>query len=154
MRKPTHLIMRKFSLLFILISMLIPAVSSCQEDYIMEIADRPTDTIEFTDITASKDSACMFDTIVLTANAKGENLKYTWQRAKGSMVAVEGHPDKVYFWGCRTCCGDLTISCTVENEYGAYTKEINVFVYPWYSWDEPWPRDKFEKWLEYIKNNQ
>lgn len=138
--------------IFLYISLLV--ASSCQEDYIKEIEDRPTDMIEFTDITASRDSACMFDTIVLTANAKGENLKYTWQRAKGSMVGVEGMPEKVYFWGCNTCCGDLTISCTVENEYGAYTKDISVFVYPWYSWQEPWSEERFEKWLEYIKNKK
>lgn len=140
--------MKKLLLFPVITVALLLLSSSCQEDYIMEIEDKPTDLIEFTGITASKDSACMFDTIVLTAIAKGENLKYTWQRAKGSMVGVKGEPDKVYFWGCQTCCGDLTVSCTVENEHGAYTKEIRVFVFPWHRWQEPWSRDRFEKWLE------
>ena len=146
--------MRKLLFLPVILCILAFIASGCQEDYITEIEDKPTETIEFLGITASRDTACMFDTIVLTANAKGENLKYTWQRAKGSMVAVKDEPDKVYFWGCQTCCGDLTISCTVENEFGAYTKEINVFVYPWYSWREPWPKERLEKWLEYIKNKK
>lgn len=146
--------MRKLLLIPLMLWALIPLISSCQEDYIKEIEDKPTDKIVFTGITASKDTVCMFDTIVLTANATGENLKYTWQRAKGSMVGVKGEPEKVYFWGCQTCCGDLTISCTVENEYGAYTKDISVFVYPWYSWQEPWPEEKFEKWLENQKNKK
>lgn len=146
--------MKKLLLFPFILAVLAAVISSCQEDYIRDIEDKPTELIEFTGITASRDSACMFDTIVLTANAKGENLKYTWQRAKGSMVGVKGEPYKVYFWGCQTCCGDLTISCTVENEYGAYTKEISVFVFPWYSWQEPWPKERLEKWLEYIKNKK
>lgn len=128
--------------------------SSCQEDFISEIEDRPTETIDFIDITASRDSICMFDTIVIAANARGENLRYIWQRAKGSMIGIPGEPDKVYFWGCKTCCGDLTVSCTVENEYGSYTKAIRVFVFPWYSWQEPWPKERFEKWLENLKNKK
>lgn len=74
--------MRKLLFFSILTVPLISVTTSCQEDYIKEFEDKPTETIEFTGITASRDSACMFDTIVLTANAKGENLKYTWQRAK------------------------------------------------------------------------
>lgn len=137
-----------------LFGVLLALATACQEDYVKDIADKPTEKIEFSDITASRDSVCMFDTIVLTAHATGENLKYTWQRAKGSMAAVKGEPEKVYFWGCLTCCGDLTVSCTVENEFGAYTKEIDVFVYPWCSWQEPWPKDKFDKWLEDLKNRK
>lgn len=146
--------MKKLLIFQILLSTIAFTVSSCQEDYIVEIEDKPTETIEFSGITASRDTACMFDTIVLTANAKGDNLKYIWQRGKGSIVPVKGEPDKVYFWGCQTCCGDITVSCTVVNEYGAYTKDVNIFVYPWYSWQNPWPEDKFEKWLDYIKNKK
>lgn len=146
--------MKKLLLIPTLLIGVTSIISSCQEDFIEEIEDRPTELIEFSGITVSRDTACMFDTIVLTANAKGENLKYTWQRAKGSMVGVKGEPDKVYFWGCQTCCGDLTISCTVENEHGAYTKEVSVFVYPWFSWQEPWPKERLERWLEYIKNKK
>lgn len=129
-------------------------VSSCQEDFIVDIEDRPTDLIEFSGITASKDSACMFDTIVLTANARGENLRFTWQYAKGSLVAIKGEPDKVYFWGCQTCCGDLTVSCTVENEHGAYTRDVTVFIYPWRRDQPAWSQERFEKWLEQIKDKQ
>lgn len=146
--------MKKLLFLQAVLIAVIFIIPSCQEDFIKEIEDRPTDMIEFRGISASKDSACMFDTILLTADAKGDNLRYTWQHAKGSLVAVEGEPSKVYFWGCQTCLADLTISCTVENEYGAYTKEISVFIYPWYTWQEPWTKEKLEKWLEHFKNKK
>lgn len=141
--------MRKNAIFLTAASALLCMGSSCQEEYITEIEDKPTDTIDFYGITASRDTVCMFDTIVLSANAKGENLRYRWQRVKGSMASVKGEPDKVYFWGCQTCCGDISISCTVENEYGAYTKDVRVFVYPWYRWQQPWPDEIFKAWLEH-----
>lgn len=103
-------------------------VPSCQPEYMDETEDVATDTIEYIGLTASRDSACMYDTIVLIAEAEGNNLNYKWQRAKGSLVPVKGEPYKAYFWGCYTCVGWLTVSCTVSNEYGSYTKDIKVFV--------------------------
>lgn len=128
---------------------LIPAsgllISSCQREYMESPEDIPTSTIEFTDITSSCDSACMYDSIVLHANARGENLKYEWQRAKGSLVQDKEDPSKAYFWGCFTCVGRLTVSCTVSNEFGSFTKEIDVFVWPWTK-----DRGRFKGWERYI----
>ena len=120
-------------------------LSACQSSYMEEPADHPTDLIKFEGIMASRDSACMFDTIILEAKAVGENLTYHWQRAKGSLVPVKDDPSKAYFWGCQTCVGRLTVSCTVFNEYGSETKDIDVFVWPWYTWQE-----RPDWWREYI----
>lgn len=120
-------------------------VAACQPSYMEDPEDKETSTIEFRVLTASCDSACMFDTIVITADAMGENLQYEWQRAKGSLVPVKGEPNKAYFWGCQTCVGRLTVSCTVSNEYGSYTKDIDVFVWPWTK-----DRGRFPGWERYI----
>ncbi|MCM1168494.1 MAG: hypothetical protein NC324_01005 [Bacteroides sp.] len=103
-------------------------ISSCQPDYIEDTENIETDTITFRGLTASRDSACMYDTVVISADAEGENLNYKWQRAKGSLVPLKEDPSKAYFWGCFTCVGWLTVSCTVYDEYGSYTKDIEVFV--------------------------
>lgn len=108
-------------------------IISCQKDYIEDFNDIETESIVFEGITASRDSANMFDTIILTAVAKGENLQYKWQRAKGTLIAFNDDPSKAYFWGCPTCIGDITVSCTVSNENGQYTKEKNLYIFPYFS---------------------
>ena len=135
------------SLLYTLGTVIIIGISatSCQPSYMEDPEDIETPTIEFRELTSSCDSACMFDTIVFVADAVGENLKYEWQRAKGSLVPVRNEPNKAYFWGCHTCVGRLTVSCTVSNEYGSYTKDIDVFVWPWTK-----ERGRFPGWERYV----
>lgn len=102
--------------------------TGCQREYFEETEDKPTETIDFVSLVASKDSAYMFDTIVIRANVKGEGIQYKWQKNKGSLVPVKGDPSSAYFWGCPTCTGWLTVECTAFNEYGSYTKNIQVYV--------------------------
>ena len=134
----------------LLMCLAVTGLISCQDDYMEEHVDVPTDQIEFEGIVASKDSACMFDTIVLHARAKGERLNYRWQRAKGTLVVTKEDPSKAYFWGCTTCLGTLTVYCTVSNEYGSYTKEVKVFIFPWLVGQEPW--DGWEDFIKQIEN--
>lgn len=67
-------------------------------------------------------------TVVVRAIASGEDLHYKWQKNKGSLVPKPEEENVAYFWGCTTCTGWLTISCTVYNAHGAYTKEVEVYV--------------------------
>lgn len=124
--------------------------TSCQDDYIEDYDDIETELITFEGITASRDSACMFDTIVLSAQASGENLDYKWQRARGSLVQLPEDPSKAYFWGCVTCVGDLTVTCTVSNEHGQYTKDVTVFVWPWRKGQTP--PNNWQAYIDYMNN--
>lgn len=137
--------MKSLLFTFSIVIMIGIAVTSCQPSYMKDPEDMESSSIEFRGLTASCDSACMFDTIIITADAVGENLKYEWQRAKGSLVPVRNEPNKAYFWGCFTCIGRLTVSCTVSNEFGSYTKDIDVFVWPWTK-----ERGRFRGWEKYI----
>ncbi len=128
-----------------LVAMIGIAQVSCQPSYMENPEDVETSTIDYRSLTASRDSACMFDTIIIVADAAGDNLKYEWQRAKGSLVPVKDEPNKAYFWGCQTCVGRLTVSCTVSNEYGSYTKDVDVFVWPWTK-----ERGRYPGWEKYI----
>lgn len=122
------------------------AITSCQPSYMDTPDDKYTSTIEFRQLTSSCDSACMFDTILIVADAVGDNLKYEWHRAKGTLLPDPHEPNKAYFWGCHTCVGRLTISCTVSNEFGSYTKNVDVFVWPWTK-----DRGRFPGWEMYIE---
>lgn len=101
---------------------------SCQKEYFDENLDNPTDKINYISLTAAQDSAKMYEPIIITAIAEGENLKYKWQKNKGSLVLESENVAK--FWGCTTCLYWITISCTVSNEYGSETKEVKVYVKP------------------------
>lgn len=116
------------SYFLILIFLLLFVFVGCQREYFEEYEDRPTETIHFDELEVSKDTVFMFDTVVVRAIASGEDLHYKWQKNKGSLVPKQDDESVAYFWGCTTCTGWLTISCTVYNEYGAYTKEVEVYV--------------------------
>lgn len=103
---------------------------SCQKEYFDKSLDKPTDKIKYISLTASQDSAKMYEPVIITAFAEGENLKYKWQKNKGSLVLESENVAK--FWGCPSCLNWVTVSCTVSNEYGSETKEIRVFVKPEY----------------------
>lgn len=117
--KPTALLITTIIGLFCLLI-------SCQKEYFDKNTDVPTDKIDYISLTASQDSAKMFEPIIITATAKGENLKYKWQKNKGSLVLESENVAK--FWGCPTCINWVTVSCTVSNEYGSETKEVKVFI--------------------------
>ena len=122
--------MRRHYLLLTIVAIVFLSVR-CQPDYYEENTDIPTETIDFKELTVSKDTAWMYDTIVIKAIAEGENVQYKWQKNGGSLV-LTNDPSIAYFWGCPTCIGWLTISCTVFNSYGSYTKDVDVYILsPW-----------------------
>jgi hypothetical protein len=99
---------------------------SCQKEYVEQIPDKPTDKINYISLTASQDSAKMFEPVIIRAVAEGKNLQYKWQKNKGSLVLENDSTAR--FWGCPTCLNWVTVSCTVSNEYGWETKEVKVFI--------------------------
>lgn len=101
---------------------------SCQKEYFDETTDSPTDKINYISLIASQDSAKMYEPVIITATAQGENLKYKWQKNKGSLVLESGNIAK--FWGCPTCLNWVTVSCTVSNAHGSETKEVKIFIKP------------------------
>ncbi len=136
--------MKKFSLFLFTIFLFLSI--SCQRNYIESEKDIYTESIDFQKLTASCDSACMFDTIVIKAHAIGEDIQYHWEAPKGSLVPIKDDPSKVYFWGCQTCVGRLTIYCTVHNTHGSFTKNIDVFVWPWTKQQGRW--NGWEKYID------
>lgn len=118
--------MKRASLLTIIIVVLPALFISCQKEYFDENIDNVTDQIKYISLTASQDSAKMYEPVIITAIAEGENLEYKWQKNKGSLVLEADNVAK--FWGCPTCLNWATVSCTVSNEYGSETKEVKVFI--------------------------
>lgn len=118
--------MKRTQLLTVIIAVLSILFISCQKEYLDENFDYQTDQINYISLTASQDSAKMYEPIIITAIAEGENLEFKWQRNKGSLVLDSD--SVVQFWGCPTCLNWASISCTVSNEFGSETKEVKVFI--------------------------
>ena len=64
------------SYFLILIFLLLFVFLGCQREYFEEFEDLPTETILFDRLEVSKDTAFMFDTVVVRAIASGEDLHY------------------------------------------------------------------------------
>lgn len=118
----------KLQMLFGATAAIVPALwtVSCQKEYVDGLPDIPTDKIDYISLTASQDSARMFEPIVIKAVARGEDLQFKWQKNKGSLVL--DNDSTARFWGCPTCLNWVTVSCTVSNQYGRETKEVRVFI--------------------------
>ena len=114
--------------IYLTLALLSIFLASCNRDYYEDNYDIPTESIRFKELSVSKDTALMYDTIVLKAIAEGEDLQYKWQKNGGTLVPKKDDPSTAYFWGCPTCTGWLTVGCTVSNSFGAYTKDTNVYI--------------------------
>lgn len=77
-------------------------------------------------ITTTKKTIIVWEEILVTAHARGENLSYKWQTNHGSMIGKDSVT--VRYWGCPSCEGYNTIECEVTNEFGTVTDTIMVQV--------------------------
>ncbi len=100
---------------------------SCKKEYIEDPEDT-SESIEFVSLEASTYSAKVWDTIFIKATVIGDSLEYKWQKNSGSMVKTD-KPNEVIYWGCYSCVGKNTITCTASNSTGEKTKSVEVEVY-------------------------
>lgn len=114
------------------LSMLLMACSlllnNCDQDN-EEPEPEPSVNLALDSITTPKKHIVMFEEILVTAHARGENLKYFWETNHGSMLGKDSIT--VRYWGCASCIGLNTIQCTVSNEYGSVSDTVMVQVDPW-----------------------
>ena len=106
---------------------LIVICASCgkeeQEPYV-----EPTVNLALDSITTPKKHIVMWEEILITAHARGENLAYKWNTNHGSMIGVDSVT--VRYWGCPSCIGLNTIECEVSNAFGMVSDTIMILVDP------------------------
>lgn len=113
-----------FNCLFLLITCSI-VFASCQKETEPPPPD-PTSNLALDSIIATKKTIVLWEEILVTAYAKGENLTYIWKTNHGSMLGVNS--TTVRYWACFSCEGYNTIECTVSNEFGSISDTIMVMV--------------------------
>lgn len=102
-------------------------IFSCNKEYIEEPEDT-SESIEFISLEASTYRAKVWDTIWIKVTVIGDSLEYKWQKNSGSMVKTD-NPNEVIYWGCYSCIGKNTITCTASNSTGEKSKSVEVEVY-------------------------
>jgi len=104
-------------------------LNACDKN--QEATPEPEHTINLAldSITTTKKHIVMFEEILVTAHARGENLQYFWETNHGSMLSQDSIT--VRYWGCFSCVGLNTIQCTVSNEFGSISDTIMVQVDQW-----------------------
>jgi hypothetical protein len=68
------------------------------------------------------------DMAIISCNATGGNLDYTWQVDLGDLVPMNSERSKVSFSGAACCVGEKTITCTVSNSKGTVSKNIIITI--------------------------
>jgi hypothetical protein len=68
------------------------------------------------------------DPAVITCDATGGNLDYTWEVDLGDIFPLKSDNSVVRFSASPCCLGKKIIKCTVTNDKGSETKNIEIFI--------------------------
>jgi len=104
-------------------------ICGCSKNEEESTEPEPTVNLALDSITTPNKHFEIFEEILVTAHARGENLQYLWETNHGSMLGKDSVT--VTYWGCPSCIGLNTIQCTVSNKFGSISDTIMVQVDPW-----------------------
>ncbi len=116
----------KFSLSLIVLFIL--ALLSCSENT-TNISEKTTKP-QILSLTANK-SIIEFgglDPAIITCDASGGNIEYTWEVDLGDIFPINNDNSIVRFSGSPCCIGKKVITCTAANDKGTDTKTIEIII--------------------------
>jgi hypothetical protein len=100
---------------------------ACSEQ---QLTNNDTDKPEIISLTTDK-STIKFggeEPAIITCNASGGNLEFTWEVDLGDIFPINSDNSQVRFSGSPCCIGKKLIKCTVTNDKGSDTKEIEIII--------------------------
>jgi hypothetical protein len=113
------------SVFFFALILLSVVFTACQKEAEPPPPD-PTPNLALDSIVATKTNIIIYEEILITAYARGQNLTYQWKTNHGSMVGLDSVTAK--YWACYACIGDNVVECTVSNEFSAISDTIVIHV--------------------------
>jgi len=121
--------MKKGMILFFLLVAV--AITGCKKDPENGNPDDSTTYPQILKLTADKYEIMVGgeDPAILTCEASGGNLGYTWEVDLGDIFALNQTGSQVRFTGSECCVGDKLIKCTVSNDRGSVTDTIIVHIF-------------------------
>ena len=116
--------MSRISLLILLIALSLWACSKKKDA-------TPSADIKIINLTATVNPVKAFDTTVITMEAVGDSLQYSWKANHGKL---KGSGKVIKYSACESCIGLNTITCTVSNYTGEVSDTVMIRVYSY------WPK--------------
>jgi hypothetical protein len=119
------MIMKKMSLFFKCL-LVIAIIAACEKEKDKGI---PSDKIRIDSLTATFDTVKAWDTTTITCYAFGDSLEYAWECDHGNFNGSGTH---IKYAAGQCCIGTNTIICTISNNTGFASKEIQIVVTSYY----------------------
>lgn len=94
-----------------------------------DIIEDTTDQISIDSLTASFYTVKAWDTTTINCYATGIDLVYAWECDHGNF---NGSGTQIKYAAGECCVGINTISCTVSNEFGQVSDDIQIEVTSYY----------------------
>lgn len=114
--------MNKIFVIFIVLSVSVIACSKKKDTM-------PSADIKILSLTATVNPVKAFDTTVITMEAIGDSLQYSWKANHGKL---KGSGKEIKYSACESCIGLNTITCTVFNYTGEVSDTVMIRVYSYW----------------------
>lgn len=121
--------MKKMSLFFKCL-LVIAIIAACEKE---KDKGTPSDKIRIDSLTATFDTVKAWDTTTITCYAFGNSLEYAWECDHGNF---NGSGPQIKYAAGQCCIGTNTITCTISNNTGFASKEIQIVVTSYYDGDK------------------
>jgi len=108
----------------ILILSIILSAISCKK----EKQEAPTVPLSYTSLMLQNDTIFVGTTTIITANATGDNLTYSWKLETGSLGDIIGAGATISYGASPCCTGWNTIICTVSDGSASAEKSVTIVV--------------------------
>lgn len=116
------------NIIYFLLALFLVVVVSCENESDEPIEDT-SDQIIFDSLTATFYSVKAWDTTTITCYARGLDLVYSWECDHGNF---NGGGTQIKYAAGECCIGLNTITCTVSNESGLVSRNIQIEVTSYY----------------------
>lgn len=110
---------------FLFIAILVFCFAACKKEEQKPVVE-PSVDLALDSITTTKRHIIVWEEILITAHARGENLNYQWRTNHGSMIGRDSAT--VRYWGCHSCIGLNTVECVITNSFGSVSDTIMIQV--------------------------
>lgn len=113
---------------FIILAILVCFFFACNKEKEDEIKDT-TDQISIDSLTATFYTVKAWDTTTINCYTSGVDLIYAWECDHGNF---NGSGTQIKYAAGECCVGLNTITCTVSNEFGQVSEDIQIEVTSYY----------------------
>ncbi len=114
--------------ILLVISMIVfTSLVGCQENE-SPTKNENTTQPEIVKLSTTATEILIADAAIVTCEATGGNLEYTWEVLLGDIIPMNEEGSQVRYSGAECCIGEKEITCTVKNDKGEDKKIIIISI--------------------------